>query len=43
MGINTKAPTKCSATAPVLPTIADHNGSDQLSSLDYHYGIATGG
>ena len=39
MGINIEALTKCSATVAVLPTIADHNGHDQLSSLGYHYGM----
>jgi hypothetical protein len=28
MGMEIEAPTKCSATVEMLPTIADHNGSD---------------
>ena len=35
-------PTKCSATVAMPPTIADHNGSDQLSSLGT-YGMPRGG
>ena len=37
-----ETPTKCSAMVAVLPTIADHNGSDRLSSLGT-YGMPRGG
>jgi len=42
VGMKIATLTKCSATVAMLPTIADHNGSDRLSSLRT-YGMPRGG